>query len=52
MKYSDKQRVQKICEYGEKLLTYIDENGITKEKLLSDYALQWLVIPLCRRSGV
>lgn len=43
MKYSDKQRIQKICEYAEKLLTYINENDITKEKLLDDYALQWLV---------
>ena len=43
MKYSDKQRVQKIFEYAEKLLSYINENDITKEKLLNDYALQWLV---------
>ena len=43
MKYSDKQRIQKILEYAEKLLSYISENDITKEKLLNDYALQWLV---------
>lgn len=43
MKYSDKQRVQKIYEYAEKLLTHINENGITKEILLNDYAMQWLV---------
>ena len=43
MKYSDKQRVQKIYEYAEKLLDYINENKVTKEKLLNDYALQWLV---------
>lgn len=43
MKYSDTQRVQKICEYAEKLLAHIDKNDITKEKLLNDYALQWLV---------
>lgn len=43
MKYSDEQRIQKICEYAEKLLTYINKNDITKEKLLNDYALQWLV---------
>ena len=43
MKYSDNQRVQKIFEYAEKLLAYISENDITKEKLLNDYALQWLV---------
>lgn len=43
MKYTDKQRVQKIYEYAEKLLNHINENNITKEKLLKDYALQWLV---------
>lgn len=43
MKYSDKQRIQKICEYAEKLLDYINKNGITKEILLNDYAMQWMV---------
>ena len=43
MKYSDEQRVQKIYEYAEKLLIHINKNEITKEKLLNDYALQWLV---------
>ncbi len=43
MKYSDKQRIQKICEYAEKLLNHINKNGITKEELLNDYAAQWLV---------
>lgn len=43
MKYSDKQRIQKICEYAEKLLDHINKNGITKEFLLNDYAMQWMV---------
>ena len=43
MKYSDKQRVQKICEYAEKLLNHININNITKQNLINDYALQWLV---------
>lgn len=43
MKYSDKQRIQKIYEYAEKLLSYISRNYITKEELINDYALQWLV---------
>lgn len=43
MKYTDKERIHKICEYAEKLLTYISQNDITKEKLFNDYALQWLV---------
>lgn len=43
MKYSDSQRIQKIYEYAVKLLSHIDENSITKEDLISDYSLQWLV---------
>lgn len=30
-------------KYAEKLLTHIDQNNISKENLLNDYALQWLV---------
>ena len=43
MKYSDTQRIQKIYEYLKKLSAYINENNITKEQLLNDYSLQWLV---------
>lgn len=43
MKYSDEQRIQKIYEYGSKLLGYIENNNITKERLLDDFSLQWLV---------
>ena len=43
MKYTDKQRAQKICEYAEKLLIHISQNNISKENLLNNYALQWLV---------
>ncbi len=43
MKYSDEQRIQKIYENADKLQNYIKENNITKEALLNDYALQWLV---------
>ncbi|MDO4486814.1 MAG: hypothetical protein Q4C46_09520 [Bacillota bacterium] len=43
MKYSDQQRIQKIYEYGSKLLGYITVNNITKESLLEDFSLQWLV---------
>jgi len=43
MKYSDQQRVQKIYEYGSKLLGYIEANGITKQHLIDDFSLQWLV---------
>lgn len=43
MKYSDKERVKKIYEYATKLYDYIKNNDVTKEKLINDYTLQWLV---------
>ncbi|MCD7769274.1 MAG: DUF86 domain-containing protein [Oscillospiraceae bacterium] len=43
MKYSDKQRVNKILDYSRKLCEYIQKKQITKEDLMSDYSLQWLV---------
>ena len=43
MKYSDKQRIQKIYDNAEKLRAYIKEHHVTKDALLNDYALQWLV---------
>lgn len=43
MKYSDEQRLQKILDNSEKLLKYISDNNVTKDDLLNDYSLQWLV---------
>ncbi len=43
MKYSNIQRLQFILEHAEKLLFYVAEHHISKEKLLNDYAVQWLV---------
>ena len=43
MKYSDEQRLQKILENAEKLIEYLSEHKVTKENLMNDYALQWLV---------
>ena len=43
MKYSDKQRLQKIYEYATRLCNCIKEKNITKESLLNDYSMQWLV---------
>lgn len=43
MKYSDQQRMIKILETAERLAGYIEENHVTKEDILSDYSLQWLV---------
>lgn len=34
---------KKIYAYASKLLAYIEEHGVTKENLLNDFSLQWLV---------
>ena len=43
MKYTDKQRIEKIFNNANKLHQYILEKSITKSDLLNDYSLQWLV---------
>ena len=43
MKYSDEQRIQKIYDYAVRLHDYISSNGITKERLMNEVELQWLV---------
>lgn len=43
MKYSDQQRIRKIYENAVKLYGYIEDNKITKEDLLNEFSLQWLV---------
>ncbi|MBR0237571.1 MAG: DUF86 domain-containing protein [Thermoguttaceae bacterium] len=43
MKYTDYQRLQKIYENISKLQEYISQQNVTKDDLLNDYALQWLV---------
>lgn len=43
MKYSDKERIKKIYDYAKKLNEYIENHQISKEQLMEDYSLQWLV---------
>lgn len=43
MRISDRERISKICQYADRLHTYVQENHISKEDLISDYSLQWLV---------
>ena len=43
MKQSDQHRVNKIYEYASKLTKYVRDNNITREALLTDFSLQWLV---------
>lgn len=43
MKYSDKQRINKIYKYTKELNDYIVESRVAKEDLLEKTFLQWLV---------
>ena len=43
MKYSDQQRVQRIYDNAVKLNEYIRDNQVSKEDLLKETTLQWLV---------
>lgn len=43
MKYSDLQRIRKIYEDANRLYKYICDNDISREAILEDYTVQWLV---------
>lgn len=43
MKYSDKQRLDKIIEKTEALLNYIRTYQITEEQILSEEPVQWAI---------
>lgn len=43
MKYSDTQRIDKMKEITEKLLTYLEEQHITKEIVLSQEPVRWAI---------
>ena len=43
MKYTDQQRLKKIYDNANKLNSYIISNKISKEQLLQEETLQWLV---------
>ena len=43
MKYTDQQRLEKIYDNATKLHNYLIENNITKDQLLREETLQWLV---------
>lgn len=43
MKYTDQQRIRKIYEYAMKLNRYVKDHEVTRENLLADETLQWLV---------
>ena len=43
MKYSDKHRIKKIYDYASRLQSYISTKNLTKNRLLTEIELQWLV---------
>ena len=43
MKYSDKQRLEKIYNYAAQLQNYLESNNVQREDLLDNISLQWLV---------
>ena len=43
MKYSDTQRIEKMCVTTKKLLGYLYENGITREDILASEPLRWTI---------
>lgn len=43
MNQPDHVRLKKIMDIAGKLLSYIRENQITEEKILSDYTVQWTI---------
>lgn len=43
MKYTDEQRLKKIHENASKLNKYRIDNNLSKEMLMEDFSLQWLV---------
>lgn len=43
MKYSDIQRIEKICSITSKLLAYIKDTGITAAVVLEQEPVRWTV---------
>lgn len=43
MKYSDKQRLEKICATTRKLLAYMEREAITQEMVLTQEPIRWTV---------
>lgn len=43
MKYSDRQRVEKMCETTRKLLDHLNDNGITRDRILAEEPLRWTI---------
>ena len=43
MKYSDEQRLEKICSTTQKLLAYLEQAGVTREQVLDLEPVRWTI---------
>ncbi|MBR4332074.1 MAG: DUF86 domain-containing protein [Clostridia bacterium] len=43
MKYTDKERIERIVTTARKLLEYLEVNGISKEDVLNQEPLRWTI---------
>lgn len=43
MKYTDEQRLEKIIQTTEKLLTFLQNEGITSQRVLNEEPLRWAI---------
>jgi len=43
MKQTDKQRLEKIIDYADKLMKYLRDNNIDRKVLMTEYSVQWAV---------
>ncbi len=43
MKQTDKQRLEKIIDYADKLMKYLYDNNVDREVLMTEYSVQWAV---------
>lgn len=43
MKYSDQQRLEKICTTTQKLLAYLNDADITPQRILAEEPVRWAI---------
>lgn len=43
MKYTDKQRLEKICSTTEKLLAYLRDESVTPEQVVAEETVRWTI---------
>ena len=51
MKYTDRQRIERIVATTRKLLDYLEVQGITKEDILNQEPLRWTITTAVQHRG-